>query len=91
MDELEKEKFKIIEKRLDKAEKEIDNLKNIYITIKELTCEMKAIKEDTNSINERLSQVEKEPAENWKNISSYIVTTIIGLIIGFIFVKLGLK
>ena len=34
--------------------------------------------------------VEKD-AEKWENISKYVITTIIGLMLGFIFTHLGLK
>lgn len=85
------EKLKNVETKTEKLETKVTALEKIYITIEKLTNEIVELRKDTNSINERLTSIEKEPGENWKKISSYILTAIIGAVVSYILVKIGLK
>ena len=89
--ELYDEKIKNLENDSKEYEKRITALEKIYITIEKMANELVALRKDTNSINSRLTAIEKEPADKWKQVSSYVLTAIIGAVISFILVKLGLK
>ena len=61
-------------KRLDKVEKNIEEIKNLTIAVKEIAMETKASREDVNDMNSRLKEVEEKPARNWENLSKTIIT-----------------
>lgn len=61
--------------------------------------ELSSLKEKVMAQDDKIEKLETKlehetveaDAENWKNTSKYILTTILGLIIGYIFFQLGLK
>lgn len=55
-------------------EKNIEEIKNLTIAVKEIAMETKATREDVNDMNSRLKEVEEKPARNWENLSKTIIT-----------------
>lgn len=78
-------------KRLDEHDKKIDDIHNLTIAVKEIATEMKAMREDVNKIDKRVLAIEDKPSKRMDLIWGYIVSTLIGGIIGFVLFKLGLK
>lgn len=85
------EKIKNAESNIKDLTKKVSSLEKIYITIEKLTTELVELRKDTNEINDRLTSIEQEPGDKWKAISSYVLTAILGAIISYIVVRLGLK
>lgn len=80
-------------KRLDEHDmkfKEVDNkLEDIHeltYSIKEIATEVKLMREDVNKLDTRVGNIEKEPAQDYKDtkkaIRNQIICTIAGAIIG---------
>lgn len=86
-----KEKFEQIEKDIKEIKTDVNGLQGIFITLQKLTDELTFLRKDTNSISNRLEKIETAPAKKWETLSSYIMTAIIGVIIGYLALKLGLK
>lgn len=68
------ESCKSAHKRLDKVEKNIEEIRNLTIAVKEIAMETKATREDVNDMNSRLKEVEEKPARNWDNLIKIIIT-----------------
>lgn len=85
------EKIKNLEKESEEHDKRIKSLEKIYITIEKMATELVELRKNTNSIDDRLTAIEKEPADKWKSISSYALTLIVGAVISYVLVKLRLK
>lgn len=80
-------------KRLDEHDvkfKEIDNkLEDIHeltYSIKEIATEVKLMREDVNKLDTRVGNIEKEPAQDYKEtkkaIRDKIIATVVGAIAG---------
>lgn len=80
-------------KRLDEHDakfKDVDNkLEDIHeltYSIKEIATEVKLMREDVNKLDTRVGNIEKEPAQDYKDtkkaIRNQIICTIAGAIIG---------
>lgn len=78
-------------KRIDEHDKKLDDIYSLTIAVKEIATEMKAMREDLNKIDERVITIEDKPSKRMDLIWGYIVSAIVGAIITFIMVKLGLK
>lgn len=89
--ELYDEKIKNLEDDSKDLNKRVSALEKIYITIEKLTGEIVELRKDTNDMNKRLTTIEKEPGDKWKQVSSYILTALIGAVLSFVLVKIGLK
>lgn len=78
-------------KRLDSLENKLDNIYELTVSVKEIATEMKAMREDVNKIDKRVVDIENKPSKKMDQIWGYIVGGLIGAIITFLAVKLGLK
>lgn len=68
------ERAKSNTKRLDEAERKIEDIHDLTYSIKELATETKRLREDVNKIDGRLNTIEEKPAKNWENLTRTILT-----------------
>ncbi len=85
-----KDRSKSNTKRLDKLELKVDNIYEIASSVKEIAVEMKAMREDMNKIDNRVMAIESKPAKRWEGIVDKIIFTILGIVIAYIFSKIGM-
>lgn len=78
-------------KRLDAFERKLDNIYDLTISVKEIATEMKAMRTDVNKIDKRVLEIENQPVKRMNSIWGYIIGGLIGALITFLTVKLGLK
>lgn len=69
-------------RRLDKIDREIEEMHELMQTVASLTTEIKYMREEFNDGLGRLTRLEQKPVENYNKIVMYIVTTVIGVILG---------
>ena len=69
-------------KRLDKMDREIEEMHELMQTVTRLATEIKYMREEFNDGLGRLTRLEQKPVENYNKIVMYVVTTIIGAIFG---------
>lgn len=60
--------------RIDTIEKDIGEIRELTLAVKEIAMETKATREDVNDINGRLKEVESKPAKNWESLTRTIIT-----------------
>lgn len=77
--EAEHDKFQIILSEVQEAVKEN---KELIVAVKEITTEMKYVREEQTDINKRLKVIEEKPSQNWDKIVTTIIGTIVGAIAG---------
>ena len=88
--------------RIDALEEEVKENRKILSTIERLaseinanTQETKSLREDVNSIGDRMNKLEQEniseDADKWKQFVSYIFMTFVGIVIAIIAQKIGLQ
>lgn len=104
-DNLLNEKFKNIEKILDKHDIQLDKLNTVYDSIhelceeiKELVVEVKNIKEDQveikNNMTEqekRLRTIEQEPSDEFKNLKWLIIATVVTALLTYVLTGVGIR
>lgn len=82
-------------KRLDEVEQEVKENRELTVAVKEIATEMKHLREEQSNMNERLKIIEEKPLKEYENtksnIKKQIVTFILGIILCFIAMKLGLS
>ena len=77
-------------KRLNNLDLKIENMYQLTMSVKEIALELKAMREDMNKIDDRVLAIETKPAKRWEGIVDKIIFTIIGILISFIFLKIGI-
>lgn len=76
--------IKLIEKRLDKLETVYDAINRLTLSIEKLAIETKYLREEQNSLANRVETLEKKPEKRYDTAITTIITTIVGAIIGAI-------
>lgn len=80
--------------RLDEIEQEIKENRELTVAVKEIATEMKYLREEQSNMNDRLKVIEEKPAKEYErtkqDIRKQVITFILGIILCFIAIKLGL-
>ena len=79
-----------LNKRIEVLETAVKRIADINVSVAELASSMKSTLEEQKDQGERLKTIEDRDGEMWRKVLGYIATTIVGVVIGFIFTKLGM-
>lgn len=71
-------------KEIDKLNNKVDNITDLTIAVKEIATEVKIMREEVTKLTTRVDQIEKEPAEDYKEIKKNVVKQVITFIVGAI-------
>lgn len=77
-------------KRLDEVEKRQDSLDDLVSTVKVLADREKRVENDVSEIKDDVKEMKERPTKRLDGIVDKIIYTIIGGIVGYILIKLGL-
>ena len=69
-------------KEIDKLNGKVDNITDLTIAVKEIATEVKIMREEVTKLTSRVDQIEKEPAEDYKEIKKNVVKQVITFIVG---------
>jgi hypothetical protein len=58
--------------------------------VRELALSVKQMAETQKKQGEKLEKLESRDGEMWRKVTSYIITTTIGIVIGFVFQRIGM-
>lgn len=70
-------------KRLDVVEQSVKNVESLAINMKIMLDKM-------DDHGKRIDKLEGEDGEKWRTVTTYALSTVIGLLIGYIFKTLGM-
>lgn len=77
-------------KRLSILEDKVQEVNETSLQIKELSVKMSQMIEEQGKQGKRLEEIESRDGEMWRKVVSYIITAIIGIVIGFVFKLIGM-
>lgn len=77
--------------RLNEHDEVLKENSALVIAIKELAVETKYMREDLNKTIQRLDKLESKNSDKWEKFTWLVFTTFIGIIIGYLAIKIGLK
>lgn len=77
-------------KRIELLEKQTEEITDLALSVKELAVSVKHMAQEQREQNEKLVKLEQRDGEMWRKVTSYAITAIVGILIGFIFQTIGL-
>lgn len=77
-------------KRLDLLEKQTEQITDIAMSTKELAISVKQMAEEQREQGNRLEKLEGRDGEMWRKVVGYVITAVIGILIGFVFRQIGM-
>lgn len=76
--------------RLEILEEQTKQFTDLVLSVRELALSVKQLAEIQKAQGEKLDELESRDGEMWRRVSSYVITSIIGLVVGYLFHKLGM-
>lgn len=64
--------------------KKVDNITDLTISVKELATEVKRMREEQTKLTARVDVIEKEPAQDYKDLKKNVIGQIVTFVVGAI-------
>lgn len=77
-------------KRIDALEETVREIGSLTTSVAKLAASMESMLREQEKQGERLEVLEGRDGEMWRRVTGYIITAVIGIVIGFIFTRIGM-
>lgn len=77
--------------RLDEVEKKQEDLTDLITSVKVLATREERLETDVKEIKTEVKKITDKPAQRWETLVTQAIVVIVGLVLGYIFAKLGMK
>lgn len=84
------EEHKRQDKRIELLENNLEELRTLTTSVRELAVNMKNMASEQEKQGKRLEVLEGRDGEMWRKVMGYAITAVVGLVIGFIFSQFGI-
>lgn len=78
------------DRRIELLEENVREMGALTTSVEKLAQSMESMVKEQEKQGKRLETLEARDGEKWRKVAGYIVTAIIGIIIGFIFKQVGM-
>lgn len=76
--------------RLKTLERAVEENGRLALSVERLTISVQSMVEEQKTQGKRLETLENRDGESWRKAIGYLLTTIIGIMVGYIFKKIGM-
>ena len=76
--------------RINKLEDTFVTINNLATSTEKLATSMEAMLKEQEEQGGRLKILEERDGEKWRKVVGYIVTAVVGIVVGFIFTQIGI-
>jgi len=76
--------------RIAEIEKTLEQNNQLLIHVERLATSMETMQKEQTNQGERLKKLESRDGEMWRKVVGYVITAILGIVIGFIFMQIGM-
>ena len=81
---------KRISRRMDVLEEETKQIRKLASSVERLAVSMENMNGSLAEQGAKLEKLEERDGELWRKVTGYVITTVIGLILGFVFRHIGM-
>lgn len=89
--EVSRQEFDDLKSDVKDLKKVFDKINSIAISTEKLAIEMKYMREEQTKMDGRITVIEEKPVKRYDSIVTYIITTVIGAVIGFFISLIKIK
>ena len=75
--------------RIKDLEAEVKEITELTISINNLALSVDSMAKEQKKQREQLESLKARDGERWRTVTAYVITAVIGILIGFIFKQLG--
>lgn len=77
-------------RRIDELEETVRQIGDLTASIKELAVSMKNMMKVQEQQGNDIEELKNHDGEMWRKVTGYVVTAVIGIVVGFIFTQVGM-
>lgn len=77
-------------KRIERLEESTEQITALTVSIEKLADSVKSMVKEQETQAKRLISLESKDGEMWRKVIGYVITAVIGVIIGFVFKQIGM-
>ena len=77
-------------RRIEILEESVQQFTSLTASVEKLAMNMENMLKEQEAQGNRLEALEDRDGEKWRTVTSYVMTTVIGIMIGYIFTLLGM-
>lgn len=77
-------------RRIEILEKSVQQLSSLTASVEKLAYSIESMVREQESQGHRLEKLESRDGEKWRTASGYVLTVIIGIVVGYIFHQFGM-
>lgn len=77
-------------RRLELLEESFEQQKELTVSVQKLALSMESMLKEQEKQGKRLETLEGRDGEKWRNVTGYIITFIVGLVVSYIFGQIGI-
>lgn len=79
-----------LNKRMSAIEADNRQINALTVSVQKLTDNIEHMRQLQETESKRLSAIEGRDGEMWRKVVAYIITAVVGIVIGFIFTQIGM-
>lgn len=76
-------------KRLDLLEESVKETQKLSLSMEKMATSMELMVKEQEKQGKRLEVLEGRDGEMWRKVAGYIITAVVGVLVGFIFTQIG--
>jgi tetrahydromethanopterin S-methyltransferase subunit B len=84
------ERDKRQDRRIDILEENTKQIGALTVSIEKLAQSVEAMVREQEAQGKRLQTLENRDGEMWRKVVGYVVTAVIGIVLGFVFTQIGM-
>lgn len=77
-------------KRIDDLEETVRKIGDLAVSVERLASSMEGMLKEQEQQGNRLEKLEGRDGEMWRKVTGYLITAIIGIVVGFVFTQMGM-
>ena len=81
---------KRLSKRIDSLESATKQIGSLVVSVERLAVSMESMAKEQKEQNEKLEKLEGRDGELWRKVTGYVITAVIGIVLGFVFRHIGM-
>lgn len=78
------------DKRISLLEESVREMGQLTTSVEKLAVSMESMVKEQEKQGTRLEALESRDGEMWRKVVSYVVTAVVGVVLGYIFTRIGL-
>lgn len=77
--------------RIQTLEENLNQIQSLTISVEKIAFSVESMAKELGNQGDRLETLESRDGEMWRKVVSYAITAAVGILVGYIFMKIGIS